>query len=366
MAEKAPPPALARLKRHENRRSELALALEQLGDSGDSVRSLLREGGSENTVASYRAAIRYWAAWHQLRLGAPFALPVSVPAVLQFIADHVEHIGAAGLVHDLPADVDAELVRLGVKRAAGPFRLSTVQHRLAVLSEAHESQGLANPCRDRVVGTLMARARSAYARRGVRPERKDALTREPLEAILATCDDSLIGLRDRALLLFAWASGGRRRSEVVQASFENTRRTADGYLFTLAYSKTNREGSVRADTFKPVVGRAAEALDAWLAAAGIRDGALFRRVRRGGVVGGPLSAESVRRIVRMRCEMAGLEGDYAAHSLRSGFVTEAGRQGLPLGEVMALTGHASVSSVVAYHRAGSAATSRAARLLDEE
>ncbi|TSH98170.1 site-specific integrase [Verticiella sediminum] len=327
---------------------------------------MLREGGSDNTVASYRAAIRYWAAWHELRFGAALELPVSVRAVLQFIADHVQHADAAGLRHDLPADLDARLVKMGVKRALGPFKLSTVQHRLAVLSEAHESQGQPNPCRDRVVGTLMARARSAYARRGARPARKDALTREPLEAILDTCDDSLIGLRDRALLLFAWASGGRRRSEVVQASFENTRRTPDGYLFTLVYSKTNREGSVRADTYKPIVGRAAQALDAWLAAAGIRDGALFRRVRRGGVLGGPLSAESVRRIVRTRCELAGLEGDYAAHSLRSGFVTEAGRQGLPLGEVMAMTGHASVSSVVAYHRAGSAVTSRAARLLEDE
>lgn len=42
--------------------------------------------------------------------------------------------------------------------------------------------------------------------------RKEALTRDVLEMLLASCDDSLRGLRDQALLLFAWASGGRRRS----------------------------------------------------------------------------------------------------------------------------------------------------------
>jgi integrase len=52
------------------------------------------------------------------------------------------------------------------------------------------------------------------------PRRKRAATREVLEAMLATCDDSLAGVRDRALLHFAWGSGGRRRSEVAAACVE--------------------------------------------------------------------------------------------------------------------------------------------------
>ncbi|MNY31390.1 site-specific tyrosine recombinase XerC [compost metagenome] len=106
------------------------------------------------------------------------------------------------------------------------------------------------------------------------------------------------------------------------------------------------------------------ALEAWLAAARITEGALFRRVRRGGIIGGALGAEAVRRMVKERATQAGLAGDYAAHSLRSGFVTEAGRQGLALGEIMAMTGHASVASVVGYHRAGTAMSARGARLLE--
>nr|WP_260986453.1 site-specific integrase [Bordetella genomosp. 13] len=334
--------------------------------SGPSIRALLREGSSQNTVAAYRSAIQYWAAWHQLRLGQPFHLPLPVATVLQFIADHVEHAQGAQRVHDLPEEIDAALVAARVKRRPGPFTLATVRHRLAVLSEAHEAKELPNPCRSRAVQTVMARTRSAYAKRGVQPARKEALTKEPLEQLLATCDDSLIGLRDRALLLFAWASGGRRRSEVVRATLENTRRVPEGFLYTMGMSKTNQEGAQRADSHKPVVGRAAVALQAWLTAAGITEGPLFRRVRRGGVVGPGLGAEAVRKIVQQRAALAGLQGDYAAHSLRSGFVTEAGRQELPLGETMALTGHASVASVVGYHRAGAALSSRAGRLLEDD
>ena len=338
-----------------------------LGASDATIQALLREGSARNTAASYRSAIQYWGAWHRLRLGQPLVLPVSIAAVLQFIADHVEHMeDRHGLAHDLPPEVDAALVACGAKRNLGAFGLATVRHRLAVLSEAHEARQQPNPCRSREVQLLMARVRSAYAKRGVRPARKDALTKEPLEQLLATCDDSLIGLRDRALLLFAWASGGRRRSEVVRATLENTRRVPEGFLHSLGVSKSNQEGAERADDHKPVVGRAAAALQAWLAAADLTEGPLFRRVRRGGVIGAGLSAEAVRRIVQRRAAQAGLQGDYAAHSLRSGFVTEAGRQGLPLGETMALTGHASVASVVGYHRAGAALSSRAGRLLEED
>lgn len=61
--------------------------------------------------------------------------------------------------------------------------------------------------------------------------------------------------------------------------------------------------------------------------------------------------------------MAGLEGDFGAHSLRSGFVTEAGRQRVSLPAVMAMTEHRSVASVIGYFQAGTAEDDPAARLL---
>src|SRR4030095_10381623 len=89
---------------------------------------------------------------------------------------------------------------------------------------------LQNPCADPLVRELLARTRRAYAQRGDAPKRQRALTKDPLERLLATCDESLKGKRDRALLLFAWASGGRRRSEVASALLENLQRVnADAF-----------------------------------------------------------------------------------------------------------------------------------------
>ncbi|MGY6273138.1 site-specific integrase [Achromobacter denitrificans] len=329
------------------------------------ARELMREGSSANTAASYRAAIRYWTAWFELRYGQPFALPLPEAAVVQFVVDHAQRSTSQGLKWELPLALDRELVRLKAKARLGPPSLNTLLQRLSVLSKAHELHGHPNPCRGARLRELLARTRRAYARRGAAPARKAALTREPLQALLATCDGTLRGVRDRALLLFAWASGGRRRSEVARATVENTPRTADGFLFSLAHSKTNQAGAVRANDQKPIAGVAAQALDAWLRASGITEGPLFRRVRRGNVVGEPLAAAALRDIVQERCRLAGLSGDFSAHSLRSGFVTEAGRQNVPLGDTMALTGHASVATVMGYFRAGSAARSPAARLLDE-
>lgn len=333
----------------------------------DAVRALVAEGESENTIRSYRAALRYWAAWFGLRYGKPVALPLPVPAVIQFIVDHAERKTPTGLVCELPDAIDLALVQGGYKSALGPPALATLTHRLSVLSKVHQLHQAMNPCQDAKVRELISKTRRAYAKRGVTQNKKAALTKEPLEALLATCDDSLRGVRDRALLLFAWSSGGRRRSEVVDATMENVRKVGDrAYVFTLLRSKSNQSGAERQDSGKPIVGPAADALAAWLNRSGITNGPIFRRIRRGDHVAEPLSPAAVRDIVKARAAVAGLPEDFSAHSVRSGFVTEAARQNIPIGETMAMTGHASVATVVGYFRTASSLGSKAARLLGEE
>lgn len=68
-------------------------------------------------------------------------------------------------------------------------------------------------------------------------------------------------------------------------------------------------------------------------------------------------------MVKRRARLADVEGDWAGHSLRSGFVTEAGRQGVPLGEVMAMTEHRSVGTAMGYFQAGTLLSSAATDLL---
>lgn len=318
----------------------------------EAVRELAAAGESENTLRSYQAALRYWAGWYQLRYGRALDLPVPTAAALQFIVDHAQRPGPGGaLVIGLPPAVDTALVSAGLKGKEGAPALSTLDHRLSVLSKLHRLRGLANPCMAAEVRELMRRVRRGYAKRGTAPKKAPALTREPLEAMLATCDESLTGLRDAALLLFAWGSGGRRRSEVAGARMEHLQRLSTGMVYTLPVSKTNQEGEDLEANDKPVVGRAAQALARWLDAARIVDGFIFRRIRRGGHVGPEgLSSAAVREIVVQRAKLAGLEDAFSAHSLRSGFVTEAARQGKTLPEAMAMSGHRSLETFRSYFR----------------
>lgn len=317
------------------------------------IEELLHEGESQNTVASYRSALRYWSAWFAHRYGTQLHLPVPATAVLQFIVDHAQRTTDRGLVQELPAEIDQALVDARFKARRGPLALSTIVHRIAVLSKVHRLRGLENPADDPKVKELLSRTRRAYAKRGALARKKDAITRDPLDMLLDTCDESLRGKRDRALLLFGWSTGGRRRSEIASADMRFLKACRDGeYSYELAHCKTNQTGEHRPEKDKPVVGAAADALREWLKASGIKEGSIFRRIRRGGHVGEALSPSAVYDIVKKRCALAGLEGDYSTHSLRSGFVTEAKLIELPIADTMALSGHRSVQSLLGYTRGG--------------
>lgn len=329
------------------------------------IRSLLKEGESENTLRSYKSALHYWSVWFELRYNQKMQLPLKVSHVIQFIVDHVLHQGAEGLTCLIPTAIDEKMVEVGAKAQLGPLSHNTLVHRLSVLSKIHQVNGFTNPCHDAKVKELLSKSRKAYAKRGWRTSKKDALTKNLLEAMLSTCDDSMKGKRDKALLLFAWASGGRRRSEVAQADMKFLKPIAEHqYIYYLFHSKTNQSGSERPENAKPISGIAGQALSEWLQASGIRSGWIFRRVLKGGNLGPGLSAAAVRDIVLERTALAGLKGDFSAHSLRSGFVTEAGRQNIPLAETMAMTGHQSTSTVLSYFRTEQNIQSKAAHLLD--
>ena len=326
--------------------------------------AFIEAGTAANTVRSYRSALAYWSAWLKLRYGQVLgdaALPGAV--ALQFVLDHLARpLADDGWDHLLPEEVDSALVAARVKSRTGPLAYSTVQHRLAVLGKWHRVKGWESPTDTAALKTLLRNAQKAQARHGITVRKKTAMALEPLQAMLATCTDGVRGVRDRALLLLAWSGGGRRRSEVVALQVGDVRRLdADTWVYSLGTTKTDTGGMRRE---KPLRGPAAHALAAWLAAAPATTGPLFRRLYRGDKVAAQaLGGDQVARIVKRRAQMAGLDGDWAAHSLRSGFVTEAGRQGVPLGDVMAMTEHRSVATVMGYFQAGSLLGSKATELL---
>lgn len=155
-------------------------------------------------------------------------MPVAEATVLQFVVDHVQRRSADGeLAWELPPAVDQALVVAGLKAKLGPWTLATVRHRVAVLSTAHRLKQVTNPCEQPAIRTVLSRAARAAVKRGERPRKKTAITLPELGAMLATCDDSLEGIRDRAVLCFGFASGGRRRSEIAAADLRDLRAVED-------------------------------------------------------------------------------------------------------------------------------------------
>ena len=300
------------------------------------IREIAAKGQSANTQRAYQNAIGYWVAWYGLRYGKPMEFPVSAHTVVLFIADH-----ATGECAGLPVEIENSLIAAGVKKDAGPMSLATLMLRLSALSTVHRMSAIANPCLSESVRKAISRAKREYAIRSVKTKRKDPLTIGLLSALVATCDDSPVGIRDQALLLVAWASGGRRCSEVVQILIEDVRKIDHReYLFSISRCPSD-------DQEKPLVEQAADALEKWLVLLtkqGHDVGPIFRRLSRTGHAGRQLAPSAVRDIVVRRVKLAGLLGHYSAHSIRSGFLKDAARSDFSLTALMDMTGLKSASS----------------------
>ena len=93
--------------------------------------------------------------------------------------------------------------------------------------------------------------------------------------------------------------------------------------------------------------------------------AFFGKIDRwGNVSTRALEAGAVNAIVKQRAEMAGLDsGDFSAHGLRSGYMTEAANRGVPLPEAIEQSRHRSVQQASEYYNSATRRSGRAARLL---
>jgi integrase len=280
-------------------------------------------------------------------------LPVPPEIVAKFVVDHLE---------GLDDDVEEEMIDRGAKTRRGTHSIATIDRRVSALSTFHKSKGFASPCNAPLISELMTKARKAAARRGAKPLKKKAVVKDLLDQMIETCSgDSAIDIRDRALLFFGWASGGRRRSEIVSATFENLEERGENYVYQLGITKTDQEGE---GNVVPVAGRAAEAMRTWIETSGIEKGPLFRSVdRHANISDTALSDRAVALVVKKRAKMAGLNPKlFAGHSLRSGFITESGIQGVSLLEAMKLSGHKTMQVAAGYHQAGAALLNEAAGL----
>jgi integrase len=286
-----------------------------------------------NTIRSYSGHWREFVAWAAANGHTP--LPAPPEAVSQYLVA-LAHAGAT-------------VGTMGVK-------LTAVKH-------AHKVAGHPDPT---------STARVDYTWEGIRREhgspadQAKPLMPPVLVDVIAACPDvcrprkgqppetSLLGLRDRAMLLTGFW-GAMRRSEIAALTVANLSDHPDGITITLTHSKTNQHGAAehmilpraRNPDLCPVT-----ALRNWLDAAGIDDGPVFRGVRRENrVTSGKLATESMNKILRGALARAGVDPDgYSMHSLRAGFVTYAHMRGATDREIMAQTRHRSPETLGLYVR----------------
>jgi integrase len=247
----------------------------------------------------------------------------------------------------LPALPDTVALYL-TARAEG-HTVATIEQDLSAISAAHRAAGLDSPRSSAVVREV----RSGIRRRlGVAPNVKAPLLAEDLKRVVSALPASLMGIRDRAVLLVGFAAA-LRRSELVGLEVRDFEWTEEGLKVIVRRSKTDQEGAGR-----PVGvphGKDAcpvRALKAWLGAAAITEGPVFREVTRHGRVGeSALSGRSVARIVQRAAKAVGLEAaSYGGHSLRAGLATSAAREGKSERSIMNQTGHRSAAMVRRYIR----------------
>ena len=236
----------------------------------------------------------------------------------------------------------------GLRAGTAGLSVSTLRRRLAAIASKHATEKLETPTDHPLVKKLVRR----YSRsRGTAVTKKDALTIERIPAILMAMPDDLPATRDRALLLLGYA-GAFRRSELVALDVGDLRCSKAGLYAWITAAKNDPRKKGR-ELFVPRLPRKTElcavaALEAWLESIG-PIGAVFRTFDlRSRLTENRLDPGDVARILRRRCEAAGVEGDLAGHSLRRGFITNAAKKKIPIESIKRVTGQRSSGVVLDY------------------
>ena len=314
----------------------------------DALADLYRRGTPDNTQRAWERDLAYIAAWKQLSFGSPLSWPETETVALRFVLDHAQDLN---MTAGEPRRIAQAMIDMGLRRALSCPAPATLDRRIASWRAFHRMKNLPSPFDAPLIRQARAKARRAASRERQRKS-ENPITREVLEAMLATCDHSHRGQRDRACLMLGWASGGRRRSEIVALNREDIddREMAEKGLIRIRLLTTKTTGPDMAPRL-PLKGRAAQAVMAWIALAGIARGPLFRPVS---LADRPLprrlSGAGLREIIRHRLELAGYPPDFAsAHGLRAGFLTQAALDGAPLAAAMQLTLHRSADQAQRYY-----------------
>ena len=272
---------------------------------------------SHNTLRAYASDVKIFSAWCELRHFK--VLPATPNAVANFLAAQAKQIPS--------------------------LKASTIERRAAAIRYVHKMADLDPLPTDAMIvrQTLEGIRREKL----IAPHKKASATHDIAQLMADQADGStLAGLRDRALLLLGFA-GAFRRSELVAVRIEDLEFLEKGMRVFIRKSKTDQVGKGRV---KPIL-RGGDhcpvtAVQNWLAASGITEGFIFRRMdcsdtlrpSHNDPAKPDLSSQTVALIVKKYVAKIDLNPDlFAGHSLRRGFITSGLRAGKRIEKLIAVT-----------------------------
>ena len=282
------------------------------------AKAYAKEQHAKSTRKAYESDIRIFALWCENR-----SLP-SLPALPETVAVFISYEAGEGV------------------------SVSTLKRRVAAIKYLHSLAGHEPPTSSELVKATLKGIRRTL---GSAPTQKAPATAEKMTEMLRLIPNTLRGKRDKALLLLGFA-GAFRRSELAALKLNDVSEGELGFRVLIRKSKTDQEGQGQEVAIYNGRLKVVEAVKEWCEAANITEGYLFRPVKKGGrVLDQALSCRSIADIVKKYAGFAGfVEGDYAGHSLRSGFITSAAERGASLFKMMEVSRHKSVDTLKGYVR----------------
>ena len=271
------------------------------------IQGYLQEQGQDLTALDDSQLAEYLTALHES--GSSPASATLACAAVRFLA---KATGQPSPVGALSGRVLAGIRRQGKDRGRGQVQgLQWSQADTAAVRFLAKATGQPSP-----VGALSGRVLAGIRRQGKDRGRGQVQglqwsQADTAAALASSGGQDLAGLRDAALIALM-SDCLLRVSEAVALEVDDLQIETNGTgRLTVRQSKTDQEGA-GAVLFAgaPTISR----VRAWMKAAAIESGPLFRRVRRWGIVGNaPLSTQAVRSIIKRRATAADLQGRFSGH-----------------------------------------------------
>jgi integrase len=169
------------------------------------------------------------------------------------------------------------------------------------------------------------KTRLAQADQKVGRGKAPAMTMKYIREMVKVCPDTVVGKRDRAIVLVAFSIAARR-SEIANLLASDIERTDEGLIVRVRFGKTGgRDPQIPESPGSPTCPVAA--WEEWVQAGEIYEGAAFRGIHRSGRILRGLKPNGIGEIITRIAVRAEVPVRLTGHSARAGMATEARKAG---------------------------------------